>query len=288
MARAWLALAGLCAARLALGEEGEQTSESATGALSQMGHVMDALSNFLGKQEDSSLDAGGELSLAYSSPRDGAMQAVRLKLKDLALASPAKLLATGSGSATMSAEEEAAEAEALDEAIAIATEGIHFMGADGPSAATVLRARVAGSPSFRQIVARNCRGAEGEEHEPCRRATGEDLLCKLAKAAPGAGEEEAAARSELCGEAATFQPAPQQLMLKEEKVKTSVRSEEASTEGVAMQLAEAQEDVENLASEVQGEKAKKPWEKVELLAGSMLQALQETAADGSYEFQWRR
>jgi len=238
------------------------------GVFTKVGSVMDRLSDFLSEREESEMDEGGELSLAYHRPSTGQVHALRLRLKDLAAATPSELFR--SSSETWTTEEEASEAHALDEAIALATEGIQFMGEEGPSAATVVRARVTGSADFRKAVAKYCSGAESSE--ACRRAFSEDLLCRLAKkTAPGMlgpGDEEAVTKGLPCDLSGEVND--QKLMLMAGKQKISVRSSDASEDSDVPMEPDFQHDMES-------RQAEKPWEHVEQIAGSMLQALSENS-----------
>lgn len=286
----WFARFALSAAALAFAEEDEDSAELESGAFSKVSSVLNKLSNFLGEQEDSQLDDFGELSLAYPRPTDGKVHAMRLKLKDLAVASPMQLFSTGSAGKSLTAEEDAAESEALDEAIAMATEGIHFIGEQGPSAATVIRAKVTGAPDFRRAVAQKCSAPDSVES--CRRAAGEDLLCMLAKhAAPDMlrpGDAEAAAAGQLCN--LSTEVGNQALMLMAGKAKTSVRSAEEAEEAEAAESVEESDDqmTSEAGEDLKDQEASKPWEHVEQIAGSMLQALRENGwpqqSSGSVHF----
>jgi len=243
--------------------------EMSTGALAKMGTTLSKLADFMVGQEDSDLDEFGTISLAYSRPTGGDVHTMRLKVKDLA-AVDAKKLFEGS---ELNSEEEAAETQALDEAIAMATEGIHFMGEEqGPSAATVLRAKVTGSIDFRRAVAEHCPNVETAEN--CRRDVAEELLCKLAKNATLLGHvDEAAAKGLPCS--ISSEALDNEVVLMAGKAKTQVRGAGAA-EGSAEDADQAKAASEMMA-EFDRQKAEKPWEHVEKLAGSMLQSLREGA-----------
>jgi len=157
---------------------------------SRMGSVVGALTEFV----DTKLETSDELKstqddsvivLSFAKGSKSHPRTVLLKLTDLGAASPREVggEAAALGLSRQEESEEAQQTVVLDQAIAAATEVLHYINDAGLTPQTVLKAKITGARPFRKFVRRSCDGVPAESSFQCRKQKSEELLCGMMKVA---------------------------------------------------------------------------------------------------------
>jgi len=143
----------------------------------RMGSVVNALTNFVDTKMETSDDLkeaqdDSVIVLAYAKGTKFPAKTVLVKLGDLGAVGPEEL-----GTMDAAGSEWSQQTMVLDQAIAAASESLHYISGAGLTPETVMRAKITGARPFRKLVRKGC----GDEGIQCRKQKSEELLCAMTK-----------------------------------------------------------------------------------------------------------